>query len=78
VNAQATLFDEVVRASGLVDLIAPFAISRMLVGAGITSPRDITREELERALPSLEEGLSTYLRGDDLDAAREALRQLTA
>jgi hypothetical protein len=78
VNAQATLFDEVVRASGLVDLIAPFAISRMLVSAGVASPRDITPDELQRALPSLEEGLSTYLRGDDLDAARDALRRLTA
>jgi hypothetical protein len=59
-----------------VDLIAPFAISRMLVGAGVASPRAITREDLARALPSLEEGLSTYLRDEELAAARDELRRL--
>ena len=74
-NASTELFDEVVAASGLADVIAPFAISRLLVRAGV-SPRDLTREDLARALPELEQGLSVYLKGDDLQRAVDALRRL--
>jgi hypothetical protein len=75
VNASAGLFDEVVEASGLAHLIAPYAVSRLLVRAGV-SPRELTTEDLARALPELEEGLSVYLQGEDLQRAVEALRRL--
>ena len=51
-TAGTDLFDQVVQASGLVSLIAPFTISRLLVGADV-SPRDMTADDLERALPEL-------------------------
>jgi hypothetical protein len=79
VNADpaTTLFDEVVEASGLVDLIAPFAVSRLLIAADVVSPRDLTHSELARALPTIETGLATYLRGEDLEQAIENLRRLS-
>jgi len=76
VNASASLFDEVVDASGLAAVIAPYAISRLLVRAGVTSPRALTPEDLAGALPEIEEGLSVYLQGEDLQRAVEALRRL--
>ena len=45
-------FDAVVEASGLVALIAPFTVSRLLVAAGV-SPLEMTPADLERALPEL-------------------------
>ena len=74
-NASAGLFDEVVEASGLAEVIAPFAISRLLVRAGV-SPRELTREDLTRALPELEQGLAVYLHGEELVRAVDALRRL--
>ena len=74
-NAQASLFDEVVEASGLVALIAPFTISRLLVAADV-SPQEMTEDDLARALPALEEGLAVYLGEDELEQARTNLRRL--
>ncbi len=74
-NASATLFDEVVAASGLVELIAPFTVSRLLVAGGV-SPRDMTVEDLRRALPNLEQGLAVYLGADELERAVAELRRL--
>jgi hypothetical protein len=76
VNASASLFDDVVKATRLVDLIAPFTVSRLLVAAGV-SPRDMTREDLVRALPHLERGLAIYLRDDELTRALEDIRALS-
>jgi hypothetical protein len=67
--------DEVVEASGLLSLIAPFTVSRLLIAAGL-SPNDLTREQLLRALPELEKGLSVYLDEGQLDAALSRLRGL--
>ena len=74
-NASASLFDSVVEASGLVALIAPFTVSRLLVSAGV-SPQDLTREDLAGALPELEKGLSVYLSEDELRSALGAMREL--
>ena len=71
----AGLFDEVVKAARLVDLIAPFTVSRLLVGAGV-SPTELTREDLETALPHLERGLAIYLPEDDLAGAIADIRAL--
>ena len=75
-NASASLFDDVVEASGLVALIAPFTVSRLLVGAGV-SPQSLTAEELTAVLPELEKGLGVYLGEDELRTAMDALRALT-
>jgi hypothetical protein len=75
VNASANLFDEVVEATGLVSLIAPFAVTRLLISAGLT-PKAFTAEELGRALPNFEEGLSVYLKPEELEQALERLRRL--
>jgi hypothetical protein len=76
VTTDTTLFDQVVEASGLVSLIAPFTISRLLVSADV-SPRDMTAGDLERAMPELEKGLAVYLSGDELDEALAKLRRLS-
>jgi len=69
------LFDEFVAASGLNDLIARFAVSRMLVRADV-EPQTLTVDGLARALPQLEEGLAVYLRDDELASAVDAIRDL--
>ena len=75
-SAGTPLFEEVVAASGLNDLIAPFAVSRMLVSADV-EPQTLTADGLTRALPQLEEGLAVYLRGPELEGALDAIRRLT-
>ena len=74
-NASAGLFDDVVEASGLVELIAPFTVSRLLVAADV-SPHEMTPGDLERALPELEKGLSVYLGEHELGQALGKLRAL--
>jgi hypothetical protein len=75
VNTSASLFDEVVAASGLVELIAPFTLSRLLLAADV-APRDMTPADLRRALPHLESGLAVYLAGDELEHALANIRRL--
>ncbi len=67
------LFERVVAASGLSEVIAPFTVSRLLVRAEVP-PGELTPDELARALPVLEEGLGVYLRGEELERARRELR----
>lgn len=74
-NASASLFDAVVEASGLVALIAPFTVSRLLVAAGV-SPQELTTGDLERALPELEKGLAVYLDDDQLQRSLASMRRL--
>ena len=74
-NASASIFDEVVRATGLVELIAPFTVSRLLVSADV-NPQGMTREDLVRALPALERGLAVYLDDAGLARAVERIRAL--
>ena len=76
-NASTGLFDEVVAASGLTELIAPFTVSRLLVAADV-QPSELTPESLSRALPQLEQGLSVYLGPDELATALERLRALAS
>ena len=76
-NETASLFDAVVDASGLMAMIAPFTVSRLLISAGL-SPNDLTREELRRALPELERGLAVYLDEEQLREATGNLRRLAS
>ncbi len=75
--ATGSLFDQVVAASGLNELVAPFTVSRLLIAAGVT-PQELTRADLARALPDLEQGLRVYLDESQLTEAREKLRRLAA
>lgn len=74
-NASTNLFDAVVEASGLVELIAPFTVSRLLVAADV-SPQEVTAADLERAMPHLESGLAVYLGPEQLEQALDNLRRL--
>lgn len=74
-NRTDDLFDAVVEASGLLALIAPYTISRLLIGAG-ASPQGLTRDELQDALPHLEAGLAVYLSEEELAQAMANLREL--
>ena len=76
-NASADLFDAVVEASGLVALIAPFTVSRLLVAAGV-EPQGMTPADLHTAIPELERGLGVYLSDDELAEAVGNLRRLAA
>ena len=76
-SGEGTLFDEAVARSGLNPVIAAFTVSRLLVRAGV-QPKGLTREDLARSLPALEEGLAVYLRGEDLERAMASLRELAA
>ena len=72
-----TLLDRVVEASGLMELIAPFTIRRLLISAGV-SPQDVTPADLAKAMPDLERGLGVYLDDDQLARALGNLRRLAA
>ena len=74
-TSTSNLFDAVVEASGLVELIAPFTISRLLVAAAV-SPPEMTASDLERAMPELKSGLAVYLTPEQLDEALANLRRL--
>ena len=76
-NETADLFEAVVEASGLMALIAPFTVSRLLVAAGV-SPRELTRDDLSRSLPELEHGLGVYLDAEQLQEAMANLRRLAS
>lgn len=69
------LFNRVVAASRLSELIGPFAIARALLMVEV-SPRELTPEKLARALPRIEHGLAVYLRGDELAGALDDVRAL--
>jgi hypothetical protein len=76
-DAGSPLFDQLVEASGLAAVVAPFTVSRLLVRADVR-PETLTPQELTRALPELESGIAVYLRGDELDRALSAVRALAA
>ncbi len=76
-SAESTFFAQVVGASRLNAMVAPFTVSRLLVRADVR-PETLTPQELKRALPELESGLAVYLRGDELDRALSAVRALAA
>ena len=75
-NAAPTLFDQVVQATGLNALIAPFTVSRLLVRADI-EPKEMTAEDLGRALPEIERGISVYLSREECEQAMVRLRALS-
>ncbi|HVM18014.1 MAG TPA: hypothetical protein VM290_10580 [Gaiellaceae bacterium] len=76
-NVESELFRRAVEASRLTKLVAPFTMTRLLVRAGVT-PARLTREDLARALPVIEDGLRVYLDNGELAEALSDLRALAA
>jgi hypothetical protein len=70
-----SLFDDIVAASGLDELVAPFTVSRLLLRADV-QPDQVRPEDLARALPELERGIRVYLGEGEADAAVARLRGL--
>ena len=70
-----TLFDEIVKASGLHEIVAPFTVSRLLVRAGVT-PETVDGDSLGAALSDLVDGIRVYLSEEEAQAAERRLRTL--
>jgi hypothetical protein len=76
VNAvEQTFFDEVVAASGLAPVIAPFTVARLLLRAGVRDD-ELTPASLDRALDEFESGLRVYLGEPEVQGAMARLRAL--
>lgn len=58
--SNGSLFDAVVHACDL-GMVGPFALRRMLRRVGVLDPETLSREDLGRALPHVEEVLRLYL-----------------
>jgi hypothetical protein len=71
-----SLFDDIVAASGLNEVVAPFTVSRLLVRADVPQPEQVSRDDLTRALPELERGIRVYLEKGEADDAIARLRAL--
>lgn len=71
-----SLFDQVVAASRLTPLVAPYTIRRLLLRENIVPPEGVTRDQLEQVLPNLLNALRVYLDGEEHAAATRALEQL--
>jgi len=71
-----SLFDQVVAASGLTPLVAPYTIRRLLLRENIVPPEAVTRDQLVQALPGLIEALRVYLDGEEHTTATAALEAL--
>ncbi|HVM68239.1 MAG TPA: hypothetical protein VM204_00180 [Gaiellaceae bacterium] len=74
---EQSFLDEIVAASGLAPLLAPFTVTRLLIKAGVT-PATVDADGLRRALPELEHGLAVYLSPEQLEEALARLRDLAA
>ena len=74
---EASLFDRVVAASGLNEVVAPFTISRLLIRAD-AHPEALGPADLERALPELERGIRVYLTDEEAEDAVGKLRALAS
>ena len=74
----ARLFDRIVVASGLTPLVAPYTIRRLLMREDVVPPEQVTREQLERALPNLISALRVYLGQEEHETAVRALRALVS
>lgn len=74
----ANPFFERIVAASRIGLVAPFAVRRALIEAGVVPPETVGPSSLARALPSLEEVVRLYVTADKVEAALADLRKLTA
>jgi DNA-binding response OmpR family regulator len=75
IPAGATLFEQVVVASGLSELIGPGAIHRACRRAGV-DPSSMTAADLQRALPAIRAVLSVFHPDDEAARRSEMLQTL--
>jgi hypothetical protein len=68
-------FDSVVGASGLAPLFASAVIARACARAGI-DVRTLTRRDIPRALPALEQALRIYLPREQVGAHLDSIARL--
>ena len=73
--ADVSFFDQVVEATRLNRMIAPFTVTRLLSRVGLAA-EDVTPGTLVQALPEFEQGLAVYLDAEDLQVALRDLRSL--
>jgi hypothetical protein len=73
--AEPALFDRVVEASGLNEVVARFTVSRLLLRADV-QPDALDPAGLARALPEIERGIRVYLTDEEAQRASERLRAL--
>jgi hypothetical protein len=71
----ANLFDRLVSVSGLPSLIAAASLQRAIGRVGV-DPSQMTRADLDRAMPMIEKALRLYLPREEVDQRLEALRRL--
>lgn len=72
----SALFDQLVVASGISPLVAPFTVRRLLMRADVVPPEAVTPEQLAVALPNFREGLAVYLADAELQEALERIDRL--
>jgi len=70
-----SLYEEVIRASGLSPIFAKNTISRALTRANV-APTTMSREDLSRALPEIKKSLALFLESD-LEPAMRRIQALT-
>lgn len=72
----SALFDQLVTASGISPLVAPFTVRRLLMRSDVVPPEDVTAEQLASALPNFREGLAVYLSEEALQDALDRIGRL--
>lgn len=75
-HAESTLFEEVVRRSGLASWVGPGLLRRALQAVGVDEPMAARPEHYRRALPQLEARMAVYLKQDELVHRVAAIRRL--
>lgn len=70
------LFDQIVRATRLTPLVAPFTVKRLLMRVGVFDVRTLTPAALEKAMPHFQTGLAAYLPSPELERAIADLRAI--
>lgn len=76
VHSESTLFEEVVRRSGLATWVGPGLLRRALQAVGVEDPLAARSEHYRRALPQLEARMAVYLKPEELALRVGAIRRL--
>ncbi len=72
----ATLFEEVVRRSGLASWVGPGLLRRALQAVGVEEVGAARPEHFKRALPQMEARMAVYLKPDELVQRVASIRRL--
>jgi len=75
-QGDSTLFEEVVRRSGLASWVGPGLLRRALQAVGVEEPNGARSEHYRRALPQLEARMAVYLKPDELAQRITSIRRL--